>query len=373
MVKSLVMSLVKPPFYKLVDYLLNTNFFRESVHRATRDLFNQQAPDLVNAFEMPAPPQDYRLGMNETVTLSSQPAIFITARFRSGSTFLWHIFRQIDGITAFYEPLNENRWFLRSANERSIDPTHFAVEDYCREYCGMQDLDRLYQEAWCSKYLYMDAKSYDPKLFQFITELLNRAPNRPVLQFNRMDFRLAWLKAYFPNTKIIHLYRHPREQWLSILKCEAIDVPLNWSRSIQKELPLLYTYQWARDLRHVFPFLDPESAQHPYALHYYLWRLSYAFGRQYADYSVGYEQLVDTFDDVLRCLFDGLDISADVEWLHKLNRGHRSLGYHDYAPESWYEDIENDCESVLKCFSPPTRSSPSEIFQNSELLPKGAR
>ena len=38
-------------------------------------------------------------------------AIFITGRFRSGSTLLWNLFRNTLGVTSYYEPLNERRWF----------------------------------------------------------------------------------------------------------------------------------------------------------------------------------------------------------------------------------------------------------------------
>src|SRR5262245_10101110 len=37
--------------------------------------------------------------------------IFITARFRSGSTLIWNLFRHLSGVTAYYEPLNERKWF----------------------------------------------------------------------------------------------------------------------------------------------------------------------------------------------------------------------------------------------------------------------
>src|SRR5262249_4078250 len=37
--------------------------------------------------------------------------VFITARFRSGSTLLWNLFRHVPNCTAYYEPFNERRWF----------------------------------------------------------------------------------------------------------------------------------------------------------------------------------------------------------------------------------------------------------------------
>ena len=44
-----------------------------------------------------------------------QPPIFITARFRSGSTFLWNLFRRIDGYTSYYEP-HQRATLVRSAD-----------------------------------------------------------------------------------------------------------------------------------------------------------------------------------------------------------------------------------------------------------------
>ena len=49
----------------------------------------------------------------------------------------------------------------------------------------------------------------------------NALPGRPVLQFNRIDFRLGWFRRHFPNATILHLYRHPRDQWCSSL----VDLP----------------------------------------------------------------------------------------------------------------------------------------------------
>ncbi len=37
--------------------------------------------------------------------------VFITGRFRSGSSVFWNVFRAQQSCTAYYEPLNERRWF----------------------------------------------------------------------------------------------------------------------------------------------------------------------------------------------------------------------------------------------------------------------
>lgn len=62
--------------------------------------------------------------------------VFITARFRSGSTLLWNLFRHVPGCTAYYEPLNERRWFDPASRGDRVDKTHVGVEDYWREYKG---------------------------------------------------------------------------------------------------------------------------------------------------------------------------------------------------------------------------------------------
>ena len=54
----------------------------------------------------------------------SKAPIFVTSRFRSGSTLLWNIFRHIGGMTTFYEPLNESLGLSenRSTFARRLDP-----------------------------------------------------------------------------------------------------------------------------------------------------------------------------------------------------------------------------------------------------------
>jgi hypothetical protein len=65
---------------------------------------------LDTALAEPVPYPD--LARFEAADAPAGPApIFVTGRFRSGSTLLWNIFRHIDGCTSYYEPLNERRWF----------------------------------------------------------------------------------------------------------------------------------------------------------------------------------------------------------------------------------------------------------------------
>src|SRR5262245_50341535 len=73
--------------------------------------------------------------------------IFITARFRTGSTLLWNIFRHVDGCTAYEEPLNERRWFDPAVRGVWVDRTHQGVSDYWSEYDGLSELGGLYHRS----------------------------------------------------------------------------------------------------------------------------------------------------------------------------------------------------------------------------------
>ena len=106
------------------------------------------AAEAVRGFTPPAPlvvpPSPYVSTRPEPMAAAAPPApVFITARFRSGSTLLWQIFRQLPEATAFYEPHNGRRWFDTAQLDRQVDPSHRGVDNYWREYEGMAALARL--------------------------------------------------------------------------------------------------------------------------------------------------------------------------------------------------------------------------------------
>jgi hypothetical protein len=288
--------------------------------------------------------------------------VFITARFRSGSTLLWNLFRNLPGHTAYYEPFNERRWFDPAARGSHTDPTHRKVEDYWREYEGLTALGQHYQQRWIERDLFMDADNWDPAMKRYVELLIDRAPGRPVLQFNRIDFRLPWFRHHFPRAAVVHLYRHPRDQWVSSLFKPA-ECPREVTMKEFAARDYYYLRTWARDLKHYFPFLDEARIDHPYRMFYYVWKLSYLFGRRYAHHSLAYEDLTDRPDEVLPRLLGAVNVAgADLDALRKLIDKPSAGRWRDYADEGWFRAHESHCEAVLADFfrDAPAEHEPAE-------------
>lgn len=278
-----------------------------------------------------------------------EDVVIVTARFRSGSTLLWNLFRHVPGVTAYYEPFNNRRWFDEALRGGRVDPTHRGVQDYWREYDGLpREIGELYDEEWIRRRLYMDGTQWEPRMRAYIDCLVDNAPGRPVLQFNRVDFRLGWLRSQYPRAKFVHIFRHPRDQWCStLLGSNAFGPTSGGMREFQKH-DRFYLTTWVRDLGLVFPFLQHDSPNHPYRQHYYLWKLSWLFGRAYSDVSVRFEDLVtrprQSVEDMLgklnleRCVAEQL-----VAHVEKPELGR----WREYADASWFEVHEAECERVL--------------------------
>jgi hypothetical protein len=271
--------------------------------------------------------------------------VFITSRFRSGSTLLWNVFRKSGVCTAYYEPFNERKWFLSSSRGGFVDSTHRGVNDYWEEFSGLEHLAQYYQDDWINKHLLMTETHWDHNMNAYIDLMLAEAPMRPVLQFNRIDFRLPWLKKYYSSAKFVHLYRHPRDQWCSFLtdpKAMSADtIEATYEDNF-------YLDSWCDDLQTYFPFLNKEVTPHPYQRFYYLWKLSYMFGVKYSDISISYESLTRKPKETISTLFEALDMPLNnLEDLAGIISAPADGRWKKYANDNWFSAHEKLCELTL--------------------------
>lgn len=338
---------------KLKDGLLNIylKFLNnEKIQQSLHDSISLSKQSLGNIVNEDNPYSDVANSQNniQPITSERDDIVFITSRFRSGSTVLWNIFRKIEDCTSYYEPFNERRWFDKATRGEHVDSTHIGVDDYSKEYDGLDHLDKYYNEDWIRDGLFMDAKTWAPDMKSYICELIEKANGRPILQFNRIDFRLPWLKHNFPNAKFIHLYRHPRDQWFSFLTDKKL---MNKEDVEHSYIDGFYLNTWCNDLAKHFPFLDQRVTPHPYQRFYYLWKLSYLYGKKECEQSLSLEQLTQQPENTLQSLFTELNIdnkyltkSASVLEKPSLDK------WKQYADNDWFEELEQECELVLNDF-----------------------
>lgn len=270
--------------------------------------------------------------------------IFITARFRSGSTLLWNIYRNAVGAHAYYEPLHEQ---LPELIKLNISPQsrHFFVDSYFKQYPNVDRLSNFHKSEFGVHRLFLETNDAYPEMRDYLRYLISFPPQNQtvVLQENRIDFRLAWIKSNFPEAILIHLYRSPRDQWISSIE----GYPGNIDLDIDSDPYRITT--WSRDLVHQFPFLASPFIRHPYQRHYYLWKLSCLMGKQVADFSLAYEDLLSEPKKFIRQLleFGQVDTRENLENCLNLIVKRPVDVWKSYRPEDWFSELEQECERQL--------------------------
>jgi hypothetical protein len=158
-------------FFEFLNRALESEPGRRIAIAATRGTFEPSATKtLARLRNLPSPHAESKHVFPQAS--SSRNPIFITARFRSGSTLLWNIFRASPAFTSYYEPMNERQWFNPALRGYWIDPTHRQAEAYWKEYEGLEELGRFYRLSWIDRDLYMDERFWDPSLRSYLNVLI---------------------------------------------------------------------------------------------------------------------------------------------------------------------------------------------------------
>ncbi len=251
-------------------------------------------------------------------------------------------------MTAYYEPLNPRKWFDASARGTRVDASHREVQDYWQEYDRLAGCEVPWDDRWPSRDLYLSPCVPARQLKRYLELLIESADGRAVLQFNRADFRLHWLRRAFPQASLVHLHRNPRDQWLSTFIKHA-PVPLDAIVKDFQPFDEFYLLPWAADLRRWFPLFSEIDDLHPYELSYLISRMSLVYGQNFSDISIAYEDLVAQSRETLRSLGDAVGIPNFNQIALVDSIDARSVGrWRDYADDDWFAVREERMESILQ-------------------------
>jgi hypothetical protein len=239
--------------------------------------------------------------------------VFISGDFCSGSTLLFTLFRKTGEFYCLYEPLHEKHLEYLIWPPRVYEH-HYHVDNYYAEYHGFQHIPELFQPAWGVSSLYLPPEAPADDMYRYLCYLtgtaFGRSP-RVMLKENRISFRLGWIRANFPQAKIIHIYRDREKQWNSLLRrvqawCGREDVGQN-----EVTFAGFNIAAWCEDLKHAFPDLDASRSRTGYERFCKLWESSLTENRKYADLSVDYASLLGDLETTcerlsacLGCRFD---------------------------------------------------------------------
>jgi hypothetical protein len=270
--------------------------------------------------------------------------IFISGRFRSGTTILWHIFRSVPEVCAYIEPLHDNLLAYIAA-ETPTDPTHKGVSDYWAEYRNIfEDLGKLHKREFGVSRLCLGQNEEYPELRDYLQFLVNSAESKiPVFKFVRVDYRLPWLKQTFPKAKIISIRRNPRDNWLSIIsKSPSSKWYDPW---VNTGYDLLV---WSANLAQHFNFISTATG-HSYARSYCLWKISAAVADKYSDIVIDYDRdLLISPKETIISLFKLCDIQCnDLDSLVSSVVQESSRKWEEWPVEIPFDEIEEKCDIEL--------------------------
>lgn len=277
--------------------------------------------------------------------------VFVTARFRTGSTLVWQCFNRLDDFEAFYEPFNERQWFDPAKRGDKVDSSHRGVDDYASNYHGLSDLGKYYRTDWTTRELLMGAGHKNNAMLRYIERLFEASENRAVLQFNRIDFRLEFLRSNFPEASFIYLNRNPRNTWRSTLKGVANDP--SWNLLTFQQHCRFYLLPWYRDLALSFPWIvSLPKDTHPYQIHYLIHRLSELFARNQCDIFVDYEDMEKNLAGVMESILVHLGHTVpDMDVVEALSRPRQSQ-YEHGEDVGLYQELEQHAEELLSARLP---------------------
>jgi len=272
---------------------------------------------------------------------STKNLIFITGRFCSGTTFLWNFFNCSENYCAYYEPLHPG--LLASIQYITPKKNHQSVDNYWQAYTSLTELEKFYCPTFGFERLAMQADESHDSLKSYINYLSQNGGNKQVaIKFNRVDFRLPWVKENFPHAKIIHIKRNPRDSW----KSSRAHLPLDAAKDMFQFNAYELT-QWVIALDEYFPFIIDTSTS-SYHLHYFLAKLSEQFAHQNAHMTLNFEEdILKNFNGFIQKIFDTTGLNKENVAGYANERVIPKSKQYSAEEITWLENVEKECDEIL--------------------------
>lgn len=240
---------------------------------------------------------------------SLQKPIFIHSLFRSGSTYIFDVFRRNKEYWCYQEPLNEIALKLKDTPEDLLQPDaslsvalrHKQLEKpYFYELYQVKDGLTSPLESEIIYQRFFDEEDLEHKTRDYVDFLVRVAKGRPVIQECRTFGRMNLFKKY-PNSLNIYLWRNPWDQWWSYKVNDYFDIA-NLLILNAKEVPLVFelfksslSFEANSDINieQLFNFYAQKklSAENSYRLFYLLWIYGLIKSSDSTDTAINIDQL----------------------------------------------------------------------------------
>lgn len=294
------------------------------------------------------------------------PPVFIHSLYRSGSTYLFNVFRRSPrGYVCFQEPEHEflinleqdPDQLLKIDSSVSRELRHPLLDKpYFYEFYAIRDrLQGLFKKSFSfDGYFCPEDPGLPDDQLAYFKALVLGSEGRAVLQMCRSAGRAAALKRAFGGTHI-HLWREPRNQWWSFKVNNSFDPALQMIYGAEGLPPVLAEVKarckiadfHAASAEEEFAFFrwNPLDAATGYLAFYALWLYSFIELRRVCDVEISIDRLGDD-DEYRQRTLDNL-----------ASLGITELDFHDVLmPRSQYADdeipfyleIEREVQAIFK-------------------------
>jgi hypothetical protein len=152
--------------------------------------------------------------------------VFVHSGWRCSSTYIWHRFRALPSVRAYYEPWHEQLARITAQTITAETPDNSGLrhpggtEPYLREFEAVLDPAggvRDFQAGFALDRFWIEPEASDLAQQTYVETLVGAARARgeiPVLACCRTLGRVGWLKRRFGGFHVV-LVRDPVQQWLS--------------------------------------------------------------------------------------------------------------------------------------------------------------